>query len=667
MCGICGIVRPDRAPIDARRVVRMRDAMVARGPDGFGLSRGAGFVLGHRRLAVMDLSEAGRQPMSNEDGSVEIVFNGEIYNFVELRRILQAAGHRFRSRCDTEVLVHGYESWGLEGLLMRIRGPYAFAVMDARSGQVHLARDPMGKKPLFYRWSDGELVFASSARALALGLPACPEIDLAAVDDYLWNLYIPGPRTIFAGVQKLLPAHALTIDRAQNCHHLVFWQADFFQPELGVHTQEWLERVQCRLAAAVRRRLVADVPIGILLSGGIDSGLITALAAQAAGHVRTFSVACDDPSLDESRLADSVARRWGTDHQLLPVTSSVREELPDLVAAMGEPLADTSAANVFAIARLARESVTVALTGDGGDEGFGGYQHFYAFYLAGRIRPLLAGPLRVLAGALGGRLRHGPTMVRRAGSLLRRTAMPLEKLFREVGEMAAQDRLALFTPDFQEQLGDHLPTDHYLRALARWEGRSLRRPLSAREQALPIDRVMQMHLETELPDDFLAKVDLATMGASLEARCPFLDVDVMELAMKIPASVRFLNGRRKGLLRALARRFLPTELVEHRKVGFAAPVGQWIRRRDWADLIEDLILGPQVEERGWFRRQTLQRLVDEHRQGRNHGQVLWSLAVLEQWLRLAVGRPRDLQDFDHCDDEGTGPAARVTPLAATSD
>jgi asparagine synthase (glutamine-hydrolysing) len=624
MCGISGIFRPDRGTVDSVRVVRMRDAMVPRGPDGFGLSQGPGFALGHRRLAIIDLSEAGRQPMGNDDGSVQVSFNGEIYNFLELRRQLEGAGHRFRSRTDTEVLIHGYEAWGLEGLLRRIRGMYAFALVDSRAGAIHLARDPLGKKPLFFRLGDGELVFASSAGALARGLVSAPEIDPAAVDDLLWNLYVPGPRTIFAGVEKLLPGHALSLGPDSRRRDRVHWRGDFFHPEAGVAEEEWLERVEAALSAAVKRRLVADVPLGILLSGGVDSGLVAALAARAAGRVRTFSVASDDPALDESRFARAVAERYGTEHHELKVQSSACADLQALVASLAEPLGDTSSANVFAIARLARQSVTVALTGDGGDEAFGGYRHFLAYHLAGKLRRFLPRPLRPALARLARVLRRGPGPIRRVGTFLHRTAAPLEKIYREVGEIGATTRGALFTPEMRERLGGHLPTDHYLRALSGGVG------------ALPADRVMQLHLHTELADDFLPKVDGGTMGASLEARCPFLDLDLMELALRIPAPVRFRGGQRKGLLRALARRFLPAEVVDRRKQGFAAPVGRWLTGRAGAGLVEDLVLGSQVERRGWFRREALQQLVGEHRRGHDRGQLLWTLMVLELWIRVNV-------------------------------
>lgn len=298
MCAICGIFRLDGGPVDSKRVERMRDVMSYRGPDASGLTCGPGYALGHRRLAIIDLSERGTQPMANEDGSVETVFNGAIYNFVELKQDLLKKGHRFKSETDTEVLVHGYEQWGLPELLQRIRGMYAFAILDRPRRQLHLARDPLGKKPLYFRQTAEEVVFASSARALAVGVDAPLAIDTMAVCHLLWDLYIPGPRSIFVGVEKLPAGSAVSIGAQSSRREVIHWQADFFNPELRLDDREWLEESERVLETAVQRRLVADVPIGVLLSGGIDSSLVTVMASRHAKKVRTFSVATERPELD---------------------------------------------------------------------------------------------------------------------------------------------------------------------------------------------------------------------------------------------------------------------------------------------------------------------------------------------------------------------------------
>jgi asparagine synthase (glutamine-hydrolysing) len=623
MCGICGLFCPNGGPVDARRVERMRDAMIARGPDGAGVSQGPGYALGHRRLAILDLSETGSQPMTNEDGVIEVTFNGEIYNFTVLRSELEASGHIFRSRSDTEVLIHGYEEWGLERLLKRIRGMYAFGLVDVRRGQIHLARDPLGKKPLFFSWDGNELAFASSARALVRGLHGRPEIDPTAVDDLLRHLYVAGAHSIFMGVEKLLPGHAVSLGRDGRRRDLVHWQPDFSQPEQGVEEAEWLARIEAALTAAIQRRLVADVPVGILLSGGVDSGLVTALAAQAAGRVKTYCVATQDPRLNESRYAQAVAERYDTEHHVLPVCSDVREDLPALVASMGEPLGDSSAANLFAISRMARRSVTVALTGDGGDECFGGYNYFLAYHYAGMCQPFLPGPLRMTfaAAAEGMRRMSGP--MRKAGTLLRIASAPIEKTYHQTSPVLdAPTRAALYTPGFAARLEGYDPAAHHLRTLAGANGR------------LPVDRVMQAHWQTILADEFLVKTDVATMAASLEARCPFLDLDLVELAMRIPARVRFAGNEPKGLLRKLARHHVPVETVDRPKQGFATPTGRWLR--DWPDLIEDLVLGSQVERRGWFRRPVLERIALGEVGGPGRDKLLWMLIVLELWLRMTA-------------------------------
>jgi asparagine synthase (glutamine-hydrolysing) len=624
MCGICGIFRPDRGRIDPSRVKEMRDAMTYRGPDGYGLTQGAGYVLGHRRLSIFDLSENGKQPMPNEDGSVEIVFNGAIYNFVDLKRELRDRGHQFRSETDTEVLIHGYEEWGIEKLLSRIKGMYAFVIYDHATHSIHMARDPLGKKPLFFSLRNDELVFASSARALALALETTPEIDPVAVDQLLCDMYIPGPRSIFEGVEKLLPGHALTVGKDGQRKDFIHWTPDFLHPEEGVSDQEWLERVEHSLETAVSRRLVADVPVGILLSGGIDSSLVTATAARTAGRVQTFSVATDDPAMDESRYARAVASRYNTVHHELRVVSDFRSSLIRLVSAMGEPLADASAVNVLAIAEQARQFVTVILTGDGGDEIFGGYNHYLAYHKAQQLRKFFPGSLKAPLGWLGVMLSNAGGSLRRAGTLSRLTAMPLERtIFTTNSMMDRSVRPSFYSPEFSERIGQNRHNLHYLSVLPP-------ATLAARD----VDRVMQAQMQTVLPDDYLAKVDGATMAVSVEARSPFLDIDLVELAMRIPADVRFRGGKSKYLLRRLALEQIPTECVERRKQGFAAPIGKWLRK-DWADLVEDCVLGSQVEQRGWFSRTALERVVLEHRRGVNHDYLLWALLVLEMWIRVA--------------------------------
>jgi asparagine synthase (glutamine-hydrolysing) len=631
MCAICGIFRPDGGSIDPSRVERMRDEMVHRGPDDSGLSHGPGFALGHRRLSIIDLSSAGHQPLANEDGSVEVIFNGEIYNFSELRAVLEPAGHRFTSHTDTEVLLHGYEEWGLAGLLGRIRGMYAFALHDARKNQIHLARDPVGKKPLFFRWQNGELIFASSARALAAGIDRVPEIDPVAVDQLLWNLYIPGPRTIFRGIEKLPPGHALTIRGDGQRDNFSHWRPDFSRIEIGTGAGEWLERMEHALLGAIKRRLIADVPVGVLLSGGVDSGLVTALAARVSGRLKTFSVATEDPARDESRFAQAIASQYGTDHQVLRVSSDVRKNLVALVASMGEPLGDASAINVYSIAKLTRKMVTVAITGDGGDEAFGGYSHMRAAYEGQRLNRLTPSWGKWILPRLATLLTKRSGLLHRAGTLLRFASESIPGLVTNPDWLDRGTRLDLFTAGVYSTLENIDPAEHYSRRFDQACGN-------------PVQKVLETDFETILPDDYLTKVDNGTMAASLEARCPFLDLEVLQVAMSLPDDLRFRNHEPKGLLRALARRHLPRMTVDRRKLGFVAPVGMWWSSGKWDDLIEEFILGPHVEARALFQRQSLKQVVEEQRRGKNRSYLLWSLLILEIWLRLTVDRSLQATD-----------------------
>src|SRR5579864_1247451 len=626
MCGIAGIFRTDNTGVDQSRVACMCDSMTYRGPDAFGLSNGPGYALGHRRLSIIDLSDAGKQPMSNEDGLIEIVLNGEIYNFAELREELVQNGHRFCSHTDTEVLLHGYEQWGIRRLLARIRGMYAFAIVDRNRHELHLARDPLGKKPLFFSFAGDELVFASSARALALALPAVPEIDPLAVDSLLKYLYIPGPGTIFRGIAKLPPGHGLSLDKDGKLSQFVHWAPDFLHPQENISDQEWLDRTEEALLSAVRRRLVADVPLGILLSGGVDSGLVAVMASRLAGKVRCFSVATQDKALDESPFARLVAESRGLDLEVLSVDGNCRSRLIPMIMAMGEPLADASLINTFAIAGKAREFVTVVLTGDGGDEGFGGYSQFFAYHVASYVGRCFPGYMAAVLRKAGDLLHNTSGNLHRAGTIFRLSSAPVEDTLFIDDYLAASVRSSLYTESFRQALASTDARQHYLNAL----------PPNGQVRA--VDRVMQARLLTVLPDDYLAKVDNGTMGFSMEARCPFLDIDLLELAMRIPARVRFRRGEPKSVLRRLARRYLPNQCVDRPKQGFVAPVGRWLRH-DWSDLVDEIILGPQVERRGWFRREALQQIIREHRRGVDHAYLLWALLVLELWLRVTEGQP----------------------------
>ena len=621
MCGICGIYRLDAGPVDPARTEAMTAQLAYRGPDGMGVASGPGYSFGHRRLSIIDCTDASAQPMADAANATLLTFNGEIYNYRELRAELVQGGAMFRSEGDAEVLINGYLAWGLPDLLQRVRGMFAFALLDRRDHSLHLVRDPVGKKPLFYRQSGGEVVFASSALALVAGIGFVPDVDPLAVDELLWNTYIPAPRTIFTGVEKVPPATSVTIlrDGARRSSH--YWQCDFGHPDSGIDPQEWMKRTEDAIVTAIRRRFVSDVPVGITLSGGIDSGLAVALASQAVGRVSTYTIQTEDKVLDESDRAAMVAKRYGTDHHVLLIEADMRNDLPALVNALGEPLGDSSAANLFMLAKIAKPLVSVLLTGDGGDETFGGYGAMYAGYVGGRIGRRVPQPLRPLGLVLARALDRAPGAARRGGTVMRYACLPPEQTFGRTSIITPELRSALLTPELRAQAGEHTPYLHYEETLARTKD-------------LPLDaRVMDAYFNTILPGDLLQKADCSTMAVGLEARSPYLDLDVISLAQRMPGSIRFWGGQ-KGLLRTIARKYLPGEIVDHPKQGFGAPFAHWLRN-EWTDLVNEYVCGPTIEERGWVRREPLERVLASFRAGGPRGPLLWTLLILELWLRRA--------------------------------
>ncbi|MFB3891680.1 MAG: asparagine synthase (glutamine-hydrolyzing) [Phycisphaerae bacterium] len=626
MCGICGIIDFDGRPVDRDLVIRMRDVMTCRGPDACGLHVGPGAALGHRRLSIIDLSPAAAQPMTNEDGTAVLVFNGEIYNFQDLRPELEAAGHQFKSRSDSEVALHGYEQWGLDGLAKRILGMFAAAIWDSRKRQLHLLRDHLGKKPLFYQAVGGRVMFASDIKALWIANGRRVELDEQALDEFFYYTVISGRRTIFRGVHRLPPAHAATFD-ASGEKLTRFWSPDYSAKQ-AKSVDEWLEGIDHHLRRAVRRRLVADVPLGGFLSGGVDSSTVCALMA-AEGHSRpkTFTVGFTDAARwDERRFSRAVAERIGSEHTELIVKPDVAPILSDLVWHYGEPFGDSSAVPTYLIAREARKHVTVVLTGDGGDEAFAGYSR--------HRRPWLAHRWRAIPGFIRRRLL--PLAARGVGVIAPRTlfARNLElsagHLAGDVRALAAATcwfdgwRDILYTPDFRSRLGAFHPLEAQRPLMD-----SLRGPTA-------VDKASEYLLLTTLCDDYLVKVDVATMAHSLEARCPFLDVELLNFAMTIPAGVLLEGNQAKSLLKRYAARLVPPEVVYRKKKGFSVPIRQWMQN-EWAAPLERLLLSKTALDRGYFDPRTVRRIIGEHVSGRrNHVARLWTLLVFETWNRLFV-------------------------------
>ena len=634
MCAIAGVVLRDGRPSDAEEAVRaMCRAMAHRGPDGEGIVRCGPAVLGHRRLAIIDLSPSAAQPMGLPDGSLWIVFNGEIYNFQELRRDLEGRGHAFRTRSDTEVILHAYQEYGDE-CVGKLRGMFAFALWDERRRRLFAARDRLGKKPFFYRLDERGFTFASKLQGLAADPTAPPlEPDPRALDLYLTYGYVPHPRSAFKGVRKLSPAHHLVYEADDDVvREQRYWRARR-EPKLRISEREAREETLRLLREAVRLRLISDVPLGAFLSGGVDSSMVVALMAER-GPVRTFSIGFREPEYDERRYAAAVAARYATRHTEFVVEPDAAAVLPLLVRHYGEPFADSSAIPSYYLARMTREHVTVALNGDGGDEAFGGYERYAAAGLAGRLDWIPRGALGTAAAVV----RSLDRRPRKSG-VLHRAGRFLEAMGRDpVGRYATWmvyfddgEKAALYTEDFACAAGG---SD----SLA-W----LRQAYADADATDFVDRTMAADLETYLPGDLLVKMDIATMANSLEARSPLLDHELVEFAARLPVGWKVRGLSTKRLLKRIARRFLPREVIDRPKMGFGVPIDRWLRR-ELRELAEDCLFGRRAASRGYFRPQFLRGLLEEHRSGRRrHHHLIWALLMLELWHREFIdGRPSPL-------------------------
>ncbi|MFL5575233.1 MAG: asparagine synthase (glutamine-hydrolyzing) [Gemmatimonadaceae bacterium] len=618
MCGIAGYAGWRRSPAEMEAELRaMCGAIRHRGPDDEGHLVAPGVALGMRRLSVIDIA-GGAQPIGNEDGSVQVVFNGEIYNFHELHARLVAAGHRFETHSDTETLVHLYEERG-ERMVEELRGMFAFAIWDARRRRLFIARDQLGIKPLHYWEADGGIAFASELRSL-LALDHFPrELSREAMVEYLALGYVPDPLCVFAGVRKLPPGHTLTWDADQGGPARVerYW-SPVAEEARGLGEAEAVEELRRILDDAVRSHLEADVPLGAFLSGGIDSSTVVALMARATRQpVLTFSIGFDEPEFNEAPHAAAVAKAIGTKHTQLIVRPDVDALVEEVIRAFDEPFADSSALPTFLVSRLAREHVTVALSGDGGDELFGGYTRYAE--LLGR-RELGPAPLRAALGGVGRRLPHG--------AFGRNRLIDLGRTRR--GRYAATVAFPLATNE-----GGVLRPD--LARLARPMDRLLERWFA---EAAGRDFLTQMtfvDLMTYLPGDILTKVDRMSMATSLEARVPLLDRKVAEFAATLPAHLKQRDGTGKWILRRAIEGIVPREVLEKPKQGFAVPLVRWFRGPLRHRV--DALLRPDSPIYDYADRSAVARVAAEHQAGRrDHSHQLWRLLALDLWLQcLARG------------------------------
>jgi asparagine synthase (glutamine-hydrolysing) len=613
----------------------MRDLMTERGPDAAGLHVEPFIGLGVRRLRILDLTPAGEQPMANEDGSVWVAFNGEIYNYVALRAELLAEGHVFRSTGDTEVLVHGFEQWGDE-LPKRLVGMFAFALWDAPRRRLFLARDKLGKKPLFYAEQQGQVAFASNIKSVCAALPGTPALDYRAIDAFLTFSAIPAPHTIYQNVRQLRPGEQ-AIFQADRTEISRYWRLSFRAP-LAVDEREAVERLEAALRTAVARRLQADTPVGVFLSGGVDSSAIAAVMAGLIERpVEAFTIgACADEP-DGAPLARQVAAAIGAHHTVLPMPAdSGLSNWPELVWQYGQPFGDPSTLPTHAAAGLARRHVTVVLTGDGGDEAFAGYPRYTWLNRLERWQKACPDPIRAALASVGQRrLARNPRD--RFGISLVNQNLPLaDRLTRSTGWL--RERSALYAPGLMDQLAGAHPND-FLRA---W--------VAEADGDTDLSRTQYADYQSWLPDIMLTKVDVATMAVSLEARCPLVDEEVVQLAARLPEQLKTAAGKpAKYLLRRLAARYLPADIAWQRKVGFRARLGRSLRV--YPDLVRGLLSPQQIAARGLFRPETVTPVVEEFLQSERHGRRVWLLLWLELWMRIfldgSLGRETPLEELCH--------------------
>ncbi|MFZ1866141.1 MAG: asparagine synthase (glutamine-hydrolyzing) [Polyangiales bacterium] len=623
MCGIAGMLAadPGAAP-DGEAVKRMCDAMIHRGPDDHGALADGPCALGHRRLSIIDLRPEGAQPMTNEDGSIAVIVNGEIYNFRELRRGLEAKGHRFKSRSDSEVALHLYEEEGVD-FLDRLRGMFALALWDGPRRRLVLARDRFGKKPLFYHVGPKGLVFASELAALMESGYAERRPDMDAIDSFLCLQYVPSPSTAFEGVRKLPAGSRLVCEPGRFAEPERYFQLRFDQTRRGSLSQ-LTEELRARIEDAVRVRLVSDVPLGAFLSGGLDSSLIVAMMAlQSSEPVKTFSVGFTRKDFSELPYAKMVAERYGTDHHELVVEPDMASVIPQFVRHYGEPFADTSALPTWYLCQYTRTGVTVALSGDGGDEAFAGYRR-YGYARTARVLRSLPGPLpSILAKMIGSVPMSAAQQVRDYG---RRLMQPEHVRFLGLAaHVPHEDRMALYTSTMRERYA----TDRVARRFG---------DLYAGSTASdPINRLLDLDIQTYLTDDILTKIDIASMAHSLEVRCPLVDQEVMTFAASLPGEMKLRGLETKRILREVAKPLLPETILARRKQGFGLPVDRWMRE-ELEPLSRDVLLDQTARNRGVFDPTAVETLLQRHQRGEPRGDQIWALMILELWYRTFIDR-----------------------------
>ncbi len=634
MCGIYGMLHLGGASAAAEALRPMARRTVHRGPDDEGSYADGPLAFGMRRLSIIDVA-GGHQPLSNEDGTLSLVANGEIYNYQALRSELAAQGHRFRTASDCETIVHLYEQYG-ESFVERLNGMFAFALWDARRQRLLLGRDRLGIKPL-YLWNDGRrLVFASEAKAI-LALPGIDaELDTAALSSYLELGYVPAPQSIFRGIRKLAPATVLSAERGRVDERR-YWSVPA-KVDRGPNEAEWVARVRARLEESVRMQMVSDVPIGAFLSGGVDSSAVVAFMAAASDRpVKTYAIGFGggeaEDYYNELPYARKVAQRFGTEHHEIVVRPDVAALLPQLLWQMDEPIADTAFITTYLVSQFARRDVTVILSGVGGDELFGGYRRYLGSHYQAYFDRLPSG-LRRAASALGERLpgdRHSPLLnaLRLAKGFLSTAGLPFEERYRSYVEVFPDDAATALLRQPRKGVHD-----------------ALAEAFAAASSDDELNQMLAVDAQTQLPDDLLLLTDKMSMAVSLECRVPLLDHELVELAAGMPQEVKMRGGRLKHALKAALQDVLPVDILERKKRGFGTPMGAWLKG-ELAPLLREILSTASIEARGLFRPPEVAALIEAHAANRLDGtDRLLTLLNLEIWARMYLdGRaPADVAD-----------------------
>ena len=643
MCGITGIFDPQGGrAIDAAQLQRMNDSQLHRGPDEGSLHIEPGLGFGHRRLSIIDIA-TGQQPLFNEDRSVVVVFNGEIYNYQSLIPELQVLGHVFHTRSDTEVIVHAWEQWG-EDCVRRFRGMFAFALWDRNRQTLFMARDRLAVKPIFYaRLDDGQLLFGSELKSLLAHGGMRRDIDPLAVEEYFALGYVAEPRCIFSQARKLPPGHLLLWRRGQPQPVVKpYWDVRFtLDNPIGV--DDACEELRARLQEAVRLRLISEVPLGAFLSGGVDSSAVVAMMARVSSEpVNTCSIGFDDPAFDEAAFAQTVADRYATRHHRETVGSDDFDLIDTLARLYDEPYADSSAIPTYRVCQLARQRVTVALSGDGGDESFGGYRRYRLHLMEERMRAALPeGLRRPLFGMLGRvypKADWAPRVFRAKTTFEGMARSSVEAYFHSVSILRGAQRERLFSAGFRRELAGYTAQQVF------------EHHADQADTDDPLALVQYLDLKTYLVGDINTKVDRASMAHSLEVREPLMDHELVEWLATLPSSMKVRGQQGKFLLKKAMEPMLPDDILYRPKMGFAVPLARWFRGPLKAR-VREKVLGPRLAATGWFNRDALQQLVDAHQSGASdHSAPLWTLLMFEAFLRNVV------------DGQASDPAAAAPPL-----